>query len=170
MQKQRGLKEVIDFPQETSNALNEITDKETLDILAVNNNIAAVTDDFQNCENSGLDIGRDYDWGKRQHKVRFMNQMIIYFLNFFLIHYVHTFFCIQTPDNGAFWLQESINQYNEKKNCTLRIPQGKNNQEFLLKNLNNDQFRIAYIILSKIREWINLEKAPLHSKKKFKPL
>jgi hypothetical protein len=76
MQQQRGLKEVIDFPQETSNALNDVTDKETLDILAVNNNIAAVTDDFQNCENAGLEIGRDYDWGKRQYKVRSMNQII----------------------------------------------------------------------------------------------
>ena len=52
----------------------------------------------------------------------------------------------------------------------MRIPKGKKNQEFLQENLNNDQFKIAYIILSKIREWINLEKAPLHSKKKFKLL
>ncbi len=95
-----------------------------------------------------------------------MYQIFIYCFNFFLIHFLF----IQAPDNGAFWLKESINQYNEKKNCSLRIPKGKNNQDFLLENLNDYQFKIAYIILSKIREWINLEKAPLNSKKKFKPL
>jgi hypothetical protein len=116
MQQQRGLKEVIDSPQETSSALNDVTDKKTLDILAVNNNIAAVTDDFQNCKNAGLDIGRDYEWGKRQYKVRFMYQIFINFFNFFLIHFCfHIFLFIQTPDNGVFWLKESINQYNEKK-------------------------------------------------------
>jgi len=36
--------------------------------------------------------------------------------------------------------------------------------------LNDDKFLVAYVILDKIREWINLAHSTEEAKKKFKPL
>jgi hypothetical protein len=52
----------------------------------------------------------------------------------------------------------------------LRIPKCKNNGDLKLEQLNEDQFNVAYIILDKVREWINLKSASSQVKKKFKPL
>jgi len=55
-------------------------------------------------------------------------------------------------------------------NNSLRIPKCKNNGDLKLEQLNEDQFNVAYIILDKVREWINLKSASSQVKKKFKPL
>jgi ABC-type cobalamin/Fe3+-siderophores transport system ATPase subunit len=39
-----------------------------------------------------------------------------------------------------------------------------------LEDLNEDQFKIAYVILKKIKEWLSLTTAPSQRKKRFKPL
>jgi len=56
------------------------------------------------------------------------------------------------------------------KDNSLRIPKSKNNGDLKLEQLNEDQFNVAYIILDKVREWINLKSASSQVKKKFKPL
>ena len=53
---------------------------------------------------------------------------------------------------------EKISQYNSEKDNNLRIPKGRDNYEMLLENLNGDHFKVAYIIISKIKEWVELEK------------
>jgi hypothetical protein len=51
-------------------------------------------------------------------------------------------------------LTDKIGQYNAEKDNNLRIPKGRDNSEMLLENLNDDQLKVAYIILSKIKEWV----------------
>jgi len=49
---------------------SNIVDKDTLETLAVANNIADVTDAIENMENSEIHSGKNYDWAKRIHEVR----------------------------------------------------------------------------------------------------
>jgi len=74
------------------------------------------------------------------------------------------------PKDGAIWLVNEIGVYNNDKNSNLRIPKGKNNADFKLENLNEDQFKVAYVILRKIKEWVELLKHPEKERKQFKPL
>jgi hypothetical protein len=78
-QQKRGMKEVIATDQEFSRPLSGITDQDTIDVLNALNNIAATTDEFQNCEDRGLDIGQNYNWSKRWFNVSF------FFIDFFLL-------------------------------------------------------------------------------------
>jgi hypothetical protein len=55
-------------------------------------------------------------------------------------------------------LTDKISQYHSEKDKNLRIPKGRDNSEMLLENLNDDQFKVAYIILSKVKEWVELER------------
>ena len=65
--------------------------------------------------------------------------------------------CInQTPNDGQTWLMNEITSYNDKKDKYIRIPRGRNNTELKLEHLNDDQFKGAFLISQKIREWINL--------------
>ena len=45
-----------------------------------------------------------------------------------------------------------------------------NGKEYKLEDLNDGQFRIAYVILRKIKEWLRLATATTKQKQKFKPL
>ena len=63
-----------------------------------------------------------------------------------------------------------IDEYNNNKNNNLRIPKKTNGEEFKLEDLNEDQFKIAYVILKKIKEWLSLVSATEARKKQFKPL
>jgi hypothetical protein len=63
-----------------------------------------------------------------------------------------------------------IDEYNNNKNNNLRIPKKTNGEEFKLEDLNEDQFKIAYVILKKIKEWLGLVSATEARKKQFKPL
>jgi hypothetical protein len=56
--------------QEFSNPTSNIVDKDTLETLAVANNIADVTDAIENMENSEIHSGKNYEWAKRIHEVR----------------------------------------------------------------------------------------------------
>jgi hypothetical protein len=69
-------------------------------------------------------------------------------------------------------LFSKINEYNNNRNNNLRIPNKENGEEFKLKleYLNEDQFKIAYVILKKIKEWLSLVSASEARKKQFKPL
>ena len=72
-------------------------------------------------------------------------------------------------------MTENIDTYKTTKNDTLRIPtlynKKKNKHEhYKLKNLNKDQFHIAYYILKKVQEWLNLSKKSKQECEKFEPL
>lgn len=43
-------------------------------------------------------------------------------------------------------------------------------EHYRLEDLNKDQFKVAYVILTKIREWLRLANASEQEKKRFKPL
>jgi ABC-type glutathione transport system ATPase component len=60
--------------------------------------------------------------------------------------------------------------YNNGKNSNLRIPRGKNNADFKLENLNEDQFKVAYVIIRKLKEWVELLKKTERERKQFTPL
>jgi ribosome biogenesis GTPase A len=60
--------------------------------------------------------------------------------------------------------------YNNGKNSNLRIPRGKDNADIKLENLNEDQFKVAYVIIRKLKEWVELLKKTERERKKFKPL
>jgi len=57
----------------------------------------------------------------------------------------------QTPNDGQMWLMNEISSYNDKKDEDIRIPRGRNNTELKLEHLNDDQFKVAFLILQKIR-------------------
>jgi len=52
-----------------------------------------------------------------------------------------------------------IDQYNSSKNNHLRIPKKADGDTYKLEDLNEEQFQIAYIIQSKIREWLDLQES-----------
>ncbi len=71
----------------------------------------------------------------------------------------------QTPQNGKTWLFSTIDQYNNNKNCYIRIPRKANGETYELTDLNDEQFKIAYVILKKIKEWLSLKSASKDRKK-----
>ena len=70
---------------------------------------------------------------------------------------------------------DQIKEKNTNLGNGLKIPtyfdKRKNKQmNYQLRDLNDDQFHIAYYILKKIREWLNLPNLPKEEQQKFKPL
>ena len=68
-----------------------------------------------------------------------------------------------------------VQEHNTRRNTELRIPTYFDKKEekqanYQLKDLNDDQFHIAYFILKKIREWLNLPNKSKKEQKKFEPL
>jgi hypothetical protein len=135
----RGYQERVVYDQIESNPIDGAIDEDTSNALLLTQPLAAATNEIENIENDGLDLGKEYDWSKRHFK---------------------------TPKNGDMWLNEQIKEYNEKKDNHIRIPKARNNEPYKLKNLNNDQFRVAYVILNKVRQWVNLKDATVDEKKK----
>jgi len=68
-QKKRGLREVIADSQEESNPISNIVDKDTIETLAISNNIGHMTNEIENIENTGLYTGKNYDWSTRIYNV-----------------------------------------------------------------------------------------------------
>jgi len=68
-QKKRGLREVIADTQEESNPISNIVDKDTIETLAISNNIGHMTNEIENIENTGLYTGKNYDWSTRIYNV-----------------------------------------------------------------------------------------------------
>jgi hypothetical protein len=66
----RGIAETIAEEVESSAPYDGINDPDTIDILNTTENMAETTNTLENLENSGLNIGRNYDWGKRFFQVR----------------------------------------------------------------------------------------------------
>jgi hypothetical protein len=89
-QQKKGMKEVIAIDQEFSRPLSGITDQETIDVLNTSNNIAATTDEFQNCEDRGLDIGQNCNWSKRRYNVGFISFCFVFFT--FYLNTISPFF------------------------------------------------------------------------------
>jgi hypothetical protein len=58
------------------------------------------------------------------------------------------------------WSVNEISLYNDKKDEDIRITRGRDDTELKLEHLNDDQFKVAFLILRKIREWINLLDQP----------
>ena len=67
---------------------------------------------------------------------------------------------MQTPDDGDSWLFSKIDEYNTTRDVSLRIPKKANGDDYKLFNLNEEQFKIAYVILKKIKKWLSLINAP----------
>jgi len=76
----------------------------------------------------------------------------------------------KTPKNGENWLFHKIDKYTIQKNNKLRIPKKRNGEEYRLEDLNEGQFKIAYVIFKKIKEWLHLATATQKRKRQFKPL
>ena len=68
-QKKRGVREVIADTQEESNPISNIVDKDTIETLAISNNIGHMTNEIENIENTGLYTGKNYDWSTRIYNV-----------------------------------------------------------------------------------------------------
>lgn len=77
---------------------------------------------------------------------------------------------MQLPEDGKSWLFAKIDDYNNNKDNNLRLPRKTNGELYKLEDLNEEQFKIAYVILKKIKEWLSLYNATEDRKKKFKPL
>lgn len=70
LQQKCGLKEATSPDQQHSNPINPSEHTDTIEVIAATHGIGSTTDEFQNIENNGLDIGRNYDWSKRYYEVR----------------------------------------------------------------------------------------------------
>ncbi len=75
-------------------------------------------------------------------------------------------FDVQTPGDGNTWLFSKIDEYNNMKDNELRIPRKPNGDNYRLQDLNEEQFKIACVILKKIKEWLSLMNASQDKKKK----
>jgi Cdc6-like AAA superfamily ATPase len=63
-----------------------------------------------------------------------------------------------------------VAEHNENKQKEMIIPKDKDGNEYELRNLTDEQFEIAFVVLDKIREWLDIA---IHGKKdncEFKPL
>ena len=67
--RKKGYKEPIAEEVEESQFLNSDIDEETRDLVNLANNMSEQTNMFESLELKGFDIGREYDWSKRFHKV-----------------------------------------------------------------------------------------------------
>ena len=73
---------------------------------------------------------------------------------------------IKTPQNGQSWLFDEIENLNKQRDEHLHIPKNDDNTDYKLENLNDDQFKIAFVILTKIKEWLKCKE----TSKPFEPL
>jgi len=76
----------------------------------------------------------------------------------------------KTPKNGENWLFHKTDKSTIQKNNKLQIPEKANGEEYRLEVLNEGQFKIAYVILKNIKEWLHLATATQKRKRQFKPL
>ena len=63
-------------------------------------------------------------------------------------------------------LFDEVENLNEQRDEHLHIPKDGNNTDYKLDDLNNDQFKIAFVILTKIKEWLQCKE----TSKPFEPL
>jgi hypothetical protein len=63
------------------------------------------------------------------------------------------------------WLFSTIDQYNNNKDDDIRIPRKANGDTYELEDLNKEQFKIAYVILKKIKSGLVLQLQRKHVKK-----
>ncbi|MFM7978634.1 MAG: hypothetical protein ACKPKO_04900, partial [Candidatus Fonsibacter sp.] len=88
-QLKRGFQERVVVDQEDSNPVDSTIDQETSDALQLTQNLAASTNEFENIENDGFDVGKNYNWSK----------------------------CLfNTPLNGDTWLNNEVQAYTEDRN------------------------------------------------------
>ena len=56
------------------NDIQHSSSQKEIDVLNIAENMVDITNTLENLENSGLNIGRNYDWGKRLFQVKFQNK------------------------------------------------------------------------------------------------
>ena len=56
---------------------------------------------------------------------------------------------MQLPEDGKSWLFSNIDDYNNNKDNNLRLPRKTIGELYKLEDLNEEQFKIAYVILKK---------------------
>ncbi len=56
---------------------------------------------------------------------------------------------MQLPEDGKSWLFSNIDDYNNNKENNLRLPRKTNGELYKLEDLNEEQFKIAYVILKR---------------------
>ncbi len=69
----RGIPEAVAEEIESSAPYDGLDDPDTIDILNTAENMVETTNTLENLENSGLNIGRNYEWGKHLFQVRLTN-------------------------------------------------------------------------------------------------
>jgi hypothetical protein len=84
---------------------------------------------------------------------------------YFCIHQIH----LQTPPNGALWLEEMIRLHRMTQNHRLNLPKRDDGLEYQLQDLTKEQQNIACIILSKLKQWIDLS-TNIGDNEQFQPL
>jgi hypothetical protein len=84
---------------------------------------------------------------------------------YFCIHQIH----LQTPPNGALWLEEMIRLYRMNQNHKLNLPKRDDGLEYQLQDLTKEQQNIACIILRKLKQWIDLS-TNIGDNEQFQPL
>lgn len=67
--KKKGYTEPTTEDIEESQLMDPVIDEETRDLVHLTNNLVERTNIFESLENSGFDIGRNYEWSKRINKV-----------------------------------------------------------------------------------------------------
>jgi hypothetical protein len=63
----------------------------------------------------------------------------------------------QIPNNGNIWLFNTIDEYNNNKDNDIRIPRKANGDTYELEDLNEEQFKIAYVFLKKLKNGLVLQ-------------
>ena len=84
--------------------------------------------------------------------------MSIYNIVFNINHFIILVY--KTPKNGENWLFHKIDKSTIQKNNKLQIPEKANGEEYRLEDLNEGQFKIAYVILKKIKNGYILQQQP----------
>jgi hypothetical protein len=67
--KQRGYSEPIAEQIEECQLTDSNIDEETKELVHIVNNLSERTDIFESFENTGFDVGRNYDWSRKFSKV-----------------------------------------------------------------------------------------------------
>lgn len=123
-------------------------DNETVELLRVMNSFTREMKDKFEYKGYSFDIGLKYNWSERKNNN-------------------------DTSFNGITWLMDKIEKHSKihasKQN--ISIPKQFDGTEYCITNLTDEQSKIAYIVLSKIEEWLTFPEN--HKKRKnttFKPL
>ena len=130
-------------------------DQETRDMMEFITTFSKVASNDGSTMNQTLHRGINYDWGRKQYPDRDPEKM-----------------------DGS-WLETKIHEYRMEESSTvqaadLRIPKKLNSdgeeEDFTIEGCNEAQKEVLYIILSKLKEYMEFQGIPGNQGKKFVPL